>query len=111
MNTHTLVAIVALLVSLFSGCSKHPKVTDLGVVKISDGIPTYQDLGGSRACVITPTMLKSNIVSLAIIIQETNSAGVIRMVATTRVDVPAGKPRQISIGDNFDIRLIPEVER
>ena len=109
MKTHTPLIIAALLASIFTGCSKHPQVADLGIVKISAGTPAYQDLGGSRACVITPTMLESNMVRLAITIQATNSAGVVERVATTSVDVPVGKPRSISIGDNFDIRLTPQV--
>ena len=110
MKIHTSAVIAVLLCSLFVGCSKHPQVADLGVVKVSAGTPAYQDLGDHRACVITCTMLESNMVRLAITIQATNSAGVVETVATTRVDVQAGKPRQISIGDNFDIRLTPLVE-
>jgi hypothetical protein len=111
MKYHTPLIFAALLALLFTGCSKHPTVANLGVVEISDGIPTYQDLGGTRACVITPTVLKSNMVRLAITIQATNSAGVVQTVATTSVDIEAGKPRQISIGDNFDIRLTPQIKQ
>jgi hypothetical protein len=108
IHTHIMVS-AALLGSLVVGCSKHPQLADLGIVKVSAGT-AYRDLGGSRACVITLTMLESNMVRLAITIEATNSAGLVARVATTRVDVPVGKPSQISIGDNFDIRLTPQVD-
>ena len=117
MKTQAPVIVAGLLMSILAGCSKTPavqpalKVKDLGIVKVSDGILTHHDLGGSRGCVITPTILKSNSVSLAIIIQETNSAGVVQPVATTKVDIKPGKTNQISIGDNFDIRLMPQIEQ
>jgi hypothetical protein len=116
MRSQAPVIIAALITLLLAGCSKPPaalptlKVKDLGIVRVSGGVPTYHDLGGSRGCVITPAMLKSNSVRLAITIQETNSAGVVQTVAMTRVDIKAGKTNQISIGDNFDIRLMPQIE-
>jgi hypothetical protein len=108
IHTHVMMS-AALLGSLIVGCSKHPQVADLGIVNVSAGT-AYHDLGDSRACVITPTMLESNMVRLAITIQATNSAGLVGRVATTRADVSVGKPWQISIGDNFDIRLTPQVD-
>jgi hypothetical protein len=110
MKTHIPLITAALLASIFTGCSKHPQVVDLGLVKVSAGRPAYQDLGGNRACVITPTMLESNLVRLDITIQATNSIGGVDRVAETMVDVPVGKPRLISIGHSFDLRLTPQVE-
>ena len=116
MRSQAPVIIAALITLLLAGCSKPSavlptlKVKDLGIVKVSDEVPIYHDLGASRGCVITPATLKSNSVRLAITIQETNSAGVVQTVAMTRVDIKAGKTNQISIGDNFDIRLMPQIE-
>ena len=107
MKKHTSLTILALVVSLLAGCSKHSAVTtppnskstDLGVIEVSDGIPIQQSLGGSRACVITPTVLKNGSVSLSIAIMETNSAGVVETLATPRVQSLAGQPVMVSVGD------------
>ena len=107
--------IAVLLATLIAGCSKHsqtavvPKVTDLGVIEVSDGIPIQQRLGGSRACVITPTVFTNGGVRLSIAIIETNSAGVVQTLATPRVQNMAGQPMEVSVGD-IDIRLTPKIK-
>ena len=117
MKYHTSLTILALLVSLLAGCSKHSavaaspnsKATDLGIVEVSDGIPIQQSLGGSRACVITPTVFTNGSVRLSIAIVETNSDGVVQTLATPRVQNMAGQPVMVSIGD-IAIRLTPKIK-
>jgi hypothetical protein len=118
MKYHTPLTILALLVSLLAGCSKHSavttssnsKATDLGVIEVSDGIPIQQSLDGSRACVITPTVFRNGSVRLSIAIVETNSAGVVQTLATPRVQSSAGQPVEVSVGD-IDIRLTTKIRQ
>lgn len=75
---------LALLASLFTGCSKHspataiPKNNDLGVIEVSDGKPSSHILADGRVCTITPTILADGNVKLATTIIETNASGVKR---------------------------------
>src|SRR5512145_1723070 len=72
MKNRVFPVIGALLVGLFVGCSEHTAdpaavnsgVTDFGVVQVSDGTPIHRDLGGGRACVITPTVQTNGGVAL-----------------------------------------------
>jgi hypothetical protein len=118
MKHHPSLTILALLISLLAGCSKHSggaassaaKVTDLGVVEFSDGIPIQQNLGGSRACVITPAVLTSGTLKLSIAILETNSDGVVRTLATPTVQGRVGRPVYVSTGD-IGISLMPKIKQ
>ena len=80
MSLFTLV----LLASLFAGCSKHsptaaiPKNNNLGVIEVSDVIPSSHILADGRVCTITPTILADGNVKLATTIIETNASGVKR---------------------------------
>ena len=57
MKYRTSLIALALLALAFAGCSKHspdasvavPKVYDLGVVEVSDGIQSRHDLGGAKS--------------------------------------------------------------
>jgi Flp pilus assembly secretin CpaC len=117
MKNHTSLTILALLVSLLAGCSKQPaaatslnsKNTDLGIVEVSDGTPIQRSLGGSRACIITPTVVTKGSVSLSIAIVETNSAGVVETLATPRVQNLSGQPVMVSVGD-IVIHLTPKIK-
>jgi hypothetical protein len=117
MKHRTPLIALTLLALTFTGCSKHspdaaarPKVYDLGVVEVSDGIPVQQSLGGSRACIITPTVFTNGSVRLSIAIMETNSTGDVRTLATPRVQSMAGQPMEVSVGD-IDIRLTPKIKQ
>jgi hypothetical protein len=115
MKKYTSPVIAALLIALFTGCSKHspaataPKFKDLGVVEVSDGTQIHRDLGGGRACVITPTVFTNGSVTLTIAIEETNSAGVVQTLATPRVHNMAGQQMAVSVGD-IGIRLTPQIK-
>ena len=116
MKHQASLSILALLALLFTACSKHtptaatPKRTDLGIVTISDGIPIHHDLGGSRACVITPTITKDGSIRLAFVIEETNSVGVVQTLATPVIEgSAAGGPMEVIVGD-IDIRISPKIK-
>jgi Flp pilus assembly secretin CpaC len=117
MKNCTPLIIAALLVSLFIGCSKHsptatpanPNVTDLGVVEVSDGIPIYHDLGGSKACVISPTVFRNGSVKLSFTIQQTNSAGVVETLATPSVQNMSGSPMHVYVG-GISISVTPKIK-
>ena len=77
----SLVVLASFILSL-AGCSKHsstsavPQTTDLGVVEVSDGIPSSHRLADGRACVMTPTVLKDGRVKLGIRVGDTNAASI-----------------------------------
>jgi len=109
MKYHTPLITAALLVSLFTGCSKHssaaasPKVMDLGVVEFSDGKPIRHDLDGGKVCVISPTVFtngSARFVRLAMTIEQPDST----KLACPKVVAPAGSPVEIRVGD-IDIHL------
>jgi hypothetical protein len=117
MKYHTSLIILALLVSSLAGCSKHSptatpanqNVTDLGVVEVSDGIPIYHDLGGSKACVISPTVFKNGSVKLSFTIQQTNSAGVVETLGTPTVQNISGSPMHVYV-DGISISVTPKIK-
>jgi hypothetical protein len=95
MKSSTPLIIAALLVSLFTGCSKHSPPAEpatqaarptpvapsnlisaqLGVVEVSDGVPSRHDIGGGRVCIIKPFILKDGDIMMAISVAETNASG------------------------------------
>ncbi len=97
---------------VFAGCSKpssaaatvRPHVYDLGVVEVSDGVPSRHDLGGGRVCMATPTVQKDGSVLIAMRIEE--SGKLLQLLrAQTRSDVPF----QISVGD-LSIGMNPHIK-
>jgi hypothetical protein len=82
MKKYISLVVLASFTLAFAGCSKHsptsavPKNTDLGVVEVSDGIPSSHLLADGRACVMTPTILKDGRVKLAIRVGDTNAASI-----------------------------------
>jgi hypothetical protein len=84
MKCYTPLFTFALFASLCTGCSKHspttalPKNNDLGVIEVSDGMPSSHILADGRVCTITPTILADGNVKLATTIIETNASGVKR---------------------------------
>jgi hypothetical protein len=105
---------MALVASLFTGCSKNspqesasprPKVTNLGVVEVSDGKPSRHDLGGGRVCIITPTVLTGGIVELAMIIEESG-----KQLAAPRVSTLADRAVEVSVGD-IGVGLTPHIKQ
>jgi hypothetical protein len=105
---------MALVASLFTGCSKHspqqesatahPKFTDLGIVEVSDGVKTRHDLGGGRVCIIAPAVQKDGSVLLALSIEESG-----RVLATPRAGTMSDRPIEVSVGD-IGVKLTPHIK-
>jgi hypothetical protein len=82
MKKYISLVVLASFILALAGCSKHlpttavPKTTDLGVVEVSDGIPSSHRLADGRACVMTPTVLKDGRVKLGIRVGDTNAASI-----------------------------------
>lgn len=78
MKITTLFVILASLTLAFTGCSKRyqaasiPKNNYLGVIDVSSGKPCRRTLADGRTCIITPTVLSGENVSLSTRIDETN---------------------------------------
>ena len=110
-NRISLIAL-ALLALAFAGCSKHspaaavthPKVYDLGVVEVSDGIQSRHDLGGGRVCIITPAIQKDGSVLLSMSVEESGN-----VLASPRAQTRSDMPVQISVGD-IGIGLTPHIK-
>ena len=96
----------------FAGCSKpssaaataRPHVYDLGVVEVSDGVPSRHDLGGGRVCIATPTVQKDGTVLIAMRVEE---AG--KLSQLLRVQTRSDMPFQISVGD-LSIGMNPHIK-
>src|ERR1035437_4548474 len=111
MTYRTSLLTMALVASLFTACSKHspqesasprPKVTNLGVVEVSDGKPIRHDLGGGRTCIIMPTVLPGGSVHLAISIEESG-----KQLAAPSVETLADRAVEVSVGD-IGVGLTPD---
>lgn len=78
MKIHLTLIAVGLFAFGVIGCSKQPqgksvaalKTYDLGVVDVSDGIQTTNDLGDGRVCVITPAFQKDGGIKLNMRLEE-----------------------------------------
>ena len=118
MKYHTSLITAALFAALFTACSKrpqdaaavHPKAPDLGVVEVSDGIESRHDLGGGRVCVIKPTVKKGGSVLLAILIQETDSAGATRTLAHLNAITFPDHAVEVETGD-LGVRVTPHIKQ
>lgn len=113
MKYRTSIIALALLALTFASCSKHspdatvagPKVQDLGVVEVSDGVQSRHDLGGGRVCIITPAIQKDGSILLSMRVEESGKL-LQQMRAQTKSDVPF----QISVGD-ISIGMNPRIKQ
>jgi hypothetical protein len=95
MKYHTSLITAALFASLLTGCSKHSqtavvqKITDFGIIAVSNGIPSSHILADGRVCVMTPTVLPGgHQIELATSITDTNAAGKRRVYSLTTFFTP-----------------------
>ena len=110
MNYRTSLLALALT---FASCSKRspdatvaaPKVHDLGVVEVSDGVQSRHDLGGGRVCIITPAIQKDGSVLLSMRVEKSGKL-LQQMRAQTKSDVPF----QITSGD-IGIGMNPRIKQ
>ena len=113
MKNRTSLIALTLLALAFAGCSKHspdaavarPKVYDLGVVEVSDGIQSRHDLGGGRVCIISPAIQNDGSVLLSMRVEESGKLLQL-MRAHTRSDIPF----QMSVGD-LSIGMNPHIKQ
>lgn len=111
MKYRTSLIALALLALAFAGCSKHspdasvavPKVYDLGVVEVSDGIQSRHDLGGGRVCIISPAIQKDGSVLLSMRVEESG-----KLLQLMRAQTRSGIPFQMSVGD-LSIGMNPHI--
>src|SRR5690242_7550231 len=87
MKNHTSLMLAAWFAFTVVGCSKRapsvapsaqPINATLGLVEVSDGVTTRQDVGNGLACIIKPTVLQEGgiqRVRMAFTFVETNSSG------------------------------------
>ena len=116
----------ALLASLFTGCSKHspaaatdPEITDLGVVEFSDGTQIRRDLGGGKACVITPTVTvttnkaapggRVTLIKMRMTIEQPDSSGTLQKTDCPWIQAIAGNWAEWQVGD-VHIRITPQIK-
>jgi hypothetical protein len=131
MKNRITLIIAALLVSLFTGCSKHPpaaaaspKVTNLGVVEVSDGGTNRVDLGDGRVCVIKSfilkdqkvtidqkeTTLKGVTIALMINIDQTDFNGVTQLLISN--NIMASSDQTVGFSDGVtSVRLTPHIKQ
>jgi hypothetical protein len=106
MKYHTPLITAALLVSLFTGCSKHsptaasPKVMDLGIVEFSNKTPMRfrHDVDGGMVCVIIPTVITNGSarqVMLAMTIEQPDSTKLV----CPKVVAPVGQSVEVRVRD------------
>jgi hypothetical protein len=111
-NRASLIALT-LLALTFAGCSKHspaaaatgPKVYDLGVVEVSDGIQSRHDLGGGRVCIITPAIQKDGSVLLSMRIEESG-----KLLKLMRAQTGNDLAFQMTAGD-LSIGMKPHIKQ
>ena len=115
----------AFMALLFTGCFKHshsattnPKLTNLGVVEVSDGGTNRIDLGNGKVCVIKSILSQSFIppelndkVLLIISVEQTDSSGVTRhLYDQNLMSTFAGQTVGFSEND-FGILLTPHIKQ
>ena len=113
MKYHTSLIALASLALVFAGCSKHsaaaaaphPKIQNLGVVEVSDGIQSRHDLGGGRVCIVSPTIQKDGTILLAMRIEE---AG--KLLVAPRVITKPDEAFEFSAGD-IGVGFTPHIKQ
>jgi hypothetical protein len=103
--------IATFFAALLTGCSKHsqtaevPKVTDLGIIAVSNGVPSSHIIADGRVCVMTPTLLPGgHQIELATSISNTDAAGTRHVYSLTTYFTP-DQATTFSFDSNDVIRL------
>jgi hypothetical protein len=100
----------AVVAVIFGHRSEGLTIADLGIVSMTNNVTVSRKLSGGKTCTITPTVLTSNQVRLQILITKKFLFWG-NQTYWTRVDVKTGKTNQVSIGDNFDVRFVPQLSQ
>ena len=85
------------------------KLTDLGVIELSDRAPKQLDLGAGQNCVITPTVLADGSIQMDIAVEGKTADGNAEQSTLSRLTVLPGATCAISVGDRM-IALTPKLK-
>ncbi|MDR3456976.1 MAG: hypothetical protein P4N60_05985 [Verrucomicrobiae bacterium] len=105
----------ALLVSLFTGCSRHAsataaaRVTALGTVEVLDGVSSRHDMGGGRVCVILPSVMKDGTVKLSMTIEEAGPSSTTQKSVLNVITLP-DRAVEVKSG-GVGISLTPHIKK
>jgi hypothetical protein len=78
-----------------------PRMTDLGMLELSDGVPTRFDLGGGTNCIVTPAALSDGNSMMQITVGVTNADGTVSELGASRITALPGQHCSISVGDRM----------
>ena|SRR6185369_1428012 len=106
-TVRTAVAVGACMLAA-AGCSRRPVIADIGAIDLTNNVPFFHKIDRNKTCTIIPAILASNTVRLEITVRTIPFLGAVK-TDWTRVDAKANRTNQISIGDNFDLRLLPHL--
>ena len=81
-------------VSTSDAVTAFPKVYNLGVVEISDGIVSRHDLGDGRVCIVTPTIQKDGSLLLALRIEQDG-----KLLSSPSVRTKPNQGFEFTVGD------------
>ena len=101
--------IIFVLFGLFVfGCSKkqpeqiivsQPKITDLGVVELSDHSSCTNDLGNGKDCIIRFDSTSQKTVDVHLVIEEKDANGEMKQIAMPRIGAIIGNQVSASVGE------------
>lgn len=109
MNIKNLHAIIfAVSIGLFAaGCSKsaprqtlssQPKVTDLGVVELSNHESQTNDLGDGKDCIVTFDATPYKTIDIHLVIETKDADGNVKQIAMPRIGAIPGNKVSASVG-------------
>jgi hypothetical protein len=115
MKNHISLVVLASVTLILDSCSKHSSITtpastkdlDLGVVEVSDGIPSRHDLGDGKVCIVTPTIQKENTVVLEV---QFEKSGKLLSSPKQRVQTVPGRPATFFDGD-ISFEITPHIKQ
>lgn len=82
---------------------------DLGVIELSDRVPTSFDLGAGQNCIITPTVLSDGNIQMEIALEGKAADGKAEPLGQSRLTARPGQQCAISVGDKM-IALTPKLK-
>jgi len=82
---------------------------DLGAVTLTNHFDTCVHLGPGQDCILTPKMLDSHNMQLAVTVKSKTAAGKILGLAMAQVVARSGKPVEVTVGD-LSLSLTPNVK-
>jgi hypothetical protein len=120
MNIKNLkVIVIAALIGFFvAGCSKsapkqtsssQPKVTDLGVVELSNHNSQTNDLGDGKDCIVTFDATPYKTIDIHLVIETKDAEGNVKQIAMPRIGAIPGNKVSASVG-NIGVTFTPHLK-